>query len=180
MKLLRHARSRLLIGPLAVGALVILPAAPALAHAELISSTPANGATLTKAPTSVVLTFGEPILSEGAGIVVTGPDGARYDESDTLKAGNTEASIELNPAKISGEYTIEYRIVAEDGHVGEGTLTYTLQHGGSIPSSQPTSTPDPTSSNGSGGVIWVLGLGAIGLVLIVAMIAVFTRGRRRG
>lgn len=165
-------------------AAVPLFAAPAFAHAELISSSPEDGATLTKAPAQVVLTFGEPILSEGAGIVVTGPDGNRYDQSDTLQVGQTEASIELKPATTAGKYSVEYRIVAEDGHVGDGTLTYTLkgQQSSSTPapsevSAAPASS-DAANDDGGSSTPWILGLGAIGIVLVVALVVAFARGRR--
>lgn len=192
MSFLAHpARRRVLSSMIAMTGVFVSAtafASPAFAHAELVSSTPADGATLNKAPTSVILTFGEPILSAGSGIIVNGPDDNRYDLPDTLDVGDTEASVALKPANTAGEYTVEYRIVAEDGHVGTGTLTYTLK--GETPTSTLTPTPntipaapsvagDESSSSESGASsVWVLGLGAIGLVLLITLVVAFFRGRR--
>lgn len=47
-------------------------ATPAWAHAKLQSSSPAQGASLSAAPTRVVLTFGEPVRPARNPITVTG------------------------------------------------------------------------------------------------------------
>ena len=153
----------------------VVTSTPALAHAELISTSPEDGAVLAESPDAVVLTYAEPVTPEGSGIVVTGPDGKRYDLANTLMVGGTEASVELKPATAAGLYNVSYRIVAEDGHVGSGTLTYTVGDGSA---SDATPSPVPATSDGGGSTVWVLGAGAIGIVLIIAVIAVFTRGRR--
>ncbi len=157
---------------------------PALAHSELISSSPDNGAVLKTAPTEVVLTFDEEVLSAGSGIAVTGPDGSRYDIANTLDVVGTKATIALKPASTDGRYDVSYRIVSADGHITSAALTYTLtgQQSGSpasTPAQPTTSTSTSSGSSDSGGsTVWVLGAGAIGIVLIIAVIAVFTRGRR--
>src|SRR5215207_10660084 len=61
-----------------LGALVALVVAsrPAAAHTELISTTPADQQTVSRAPSVVVLTFDESVLAMGAQVVVTGPHGS--------------------------------------------------------------------------------------------------------
>lgn len=164
----------------------LLLSSPALAHSELIASSPDDGEVLVTAPSAIVLTFAEDVLPEGSGIVVSGPDGKRYDIADSLDVSGTEASISLKPATAEGRYDVSYRIVSADGHVASGALTYSVggveAAGGPSATASESPTPTPASSTGEpddgGSVVWVLGLGAIGIVLIAAMIAVFTRGRR--
>lgn len=177
-----------------LGSLAFLASPPhaALAHSELVSSSPSDGAELRKAPKEVVLTFGEEVLSQGSGIVVNGPDGQRYDIAASLTVGGTKASIDLEPASTDGRYDVSYRVVSVDGHVVSGSTTYSLV--GVKPTKSTASTPTPTggsdtlnstltvtedeSEDSGTSVVCVLGLGAIGLVLLVAIVAFFARGRR--
>jgi len=50
----------------------------AAAHTELIGSDPADGATLEQAPSSITLTFNEPVQDFEPLLAVTGPDGQPY------------------------------------------------------------------------------------------------------
>ena len=91
--------------------------APASAHAELLSATPAAGSTLAKAPKSVVLQFGEDILEMASNIItVIGPDGSQVDNGNTLVNGDT-AAVGLEDIADAGTYTVTYRIASKDGHV---------------------------------------------------------------
>ena len=60
----------------------VVVAAPAAAHDELISSTPATDEQLAVAPESVTLTFSGEILPMGAAVVVADADG--HDWADGL------------------------------------------------------------------------------------------------
>jgi len=185
-----HVFARLLgfflCATVAMGAMLVT-ASPSFAHSELISTSPEEGASLTKAPTEIVLTFGEEVLEQGGAIVVTSPNGDRLDKVATLQIGGTTAGVRLLRAVDSGTFGVSYRVVSVDGHVVEGSYEYRLDLPGSAGSPTPTtsldetsSSPSPTtdSTDGSLGTVWVLGLGAIGLVLVAAVIAVFARKRR--
>ncbi len=174
----------------AVASLVALAGvgAPALAHSELLKSTPADGDRLTKAPRQVELVFGEGVQEQGGAIVVTDPDGARVDKASTFTTDGNVAAVALSPATTAGEYTVSYRVVSADGHVVRGTYAYELAGTSPSPSeadsTRSVATPSPVAATGadedSTGVVWVLGLGAIGLALLAAVIAVAVRGRRGG
>ena len=56
----------------------LLTAAPAFAHTTLESSDPADGASLSTAPTQVTLTFAEAVNLPSDPIGVTGPDGSAW------------------------------------------------------------------------------------------------------
>ena len=172
-------------------ALVTLAAAPASAHSELLESTPADGERLTVAPTEIELVFGEDVQQQGGAILVTGTDGVRYDRPSSFATSDNVATVRLTPASSApGRYLVAYRIVSADGHVVDGSFGYrVLETGGSDAedpeSLDPSATPlggaptDPGAGDESGvGVVWVLGLGAIGLALLAALIAVAVRGRR--
>ena len=104
------------------------------------------------------------------------------------------ATVQLATNAPVGTYTVNFRVVSADGHVVSDTFSYRVV---SSTSSAPTPSGSATTSSaaassdsspvagttdaeeGSGSsAIWVLGLGAIGLVLVAAMIAVVVRGRR--
>lgn len=177
-----------LVGATMLGVLALLPASPASAHSELLESTPAEGATLSEAPSEVQLVFGESVLEDGSSILVTS-GGATVSKPNTFTAQDTVASVQLAPGQ-PGSYTVAFRVVSADGHVVSDTYTYTVT-GSQSPSANPTESPSlnesqaaatspPTdeSDDSGGSVVWVLGLGAIGIVLIAALIAVAVRGRR--
>jgi methionine-rich copper-binding protein CopC len=179
-------------GLLIIGALgaVLFQAAPATAHSELLETSPASGAVLDAVPRDIQLTFGEEVQSQGSGIVVKGPSGQRYDDATTFTVDRNVASVELQPddaSYVDGQYTVSYRVVSADGHIVSGSYGFRLKGVG--PSGQPTpaltSTLDASPAAGTSesedsgsGVVWVLGLGAIGIVLVAAVISVAVRGRR--
>ncbi|MFW6773373.1 copper resistance CopC family protein [Nocardioides sp. CPCC 205120] len=114
---------------LAAALLVLAPlalAAPAQAHASLVSSTPEDGATLDGAPTEVALQFSGEVRAP-AYVVVTGPAGDVVD-GDPVIDGDT-VTQPLGDG-IEGGYTIAYRVVSEDGHPISGQLTYQVGTGG--------------------------------------------------
>jgi methionine-rich copper-binding protein CopC len=105
-----------------VGALAVT--APASAHADLKSSTPASGATVTSAPTEVVLQF----VDSPAGhttITVTGPNGTDATAGMTRATG-AKATVPLRQQLSNGLYTVAYSTVAADGHPMMGAIEFTL------------------------------------------------------
>lgn len=124
----------------ALAALVLAAAAlaialPASAHAELVSSTPEDGATLTEL-TSVHLEFSEDLLDIGNSITVTDGAGA-HDLTVTVEGATLDAPVS---GLVPGAITIAWRNASVDGHTEEGELHVTL----SAPSPSPSPTPTPT------------------------------------
>jgi copper resistance protein C len=179
-------------GLLSLGVLsaVLLQATPATAHSELLETSPASGAVLDAVPREVQLTFGEDVQSQGSGIVVKGPSGQRYDDATTFTVDRNVASVELRTDDGSygdGQYTVSYRVVSADGHIVSGSYGFRLKSVAASDQSTPARTPTLDASPAAGtsesedsgsGVVWVLGLGAIGIVLVAAVISVAVRGRR--
>ena len=177
-----------------VAAIFVLPAGPASAHSELLESTPADGDTLTSAPRQVQLVFGENVQEQGGAIVVEAADGTRVDQPRTFATDANVATVQLTSNAPAGKYTVTFRVVSADGHIVSDSFGYQLTPS---PTATPASSDTATTSapaadsdsspvagtndadEGSGtSVIWVLGLGAIGVALVAAMIAVVVRGRR--
>lgn len=161
-------------------ALVALPTTAA-AHSELISADPEAGSTLSEVPDQVTLTFNEPVQKQGSTILVKAGTQVVSDPS-TFTVDGTGASVDLEAGEASGAYTVSYRVVSADGHVVRASYSFAVDNGRSSTPSQTASTePSPVSNEtggSSGSVVWVLGLGVIGLALIAALIAVAMRGRR--
>lgn len=172
------------------GVLVLAPVSQASAHSELIESTPVSGATLDKAPNEVQLVFGEPVQQQGGYILVSVRDTIVSEES-TFAANENVATVQLVAAGQPGTYTVSFRVVSADGHIVSDKFEYEVVDASVYTSTDPTQTSsddasqaaatsaptgEPDGSNGS--VVWVLGLGAIGIALVAAMIAVAVRGRR--
>lgn len=112
-------------------------AVPALAHADLASSTPKDGARLDTPPTTVELTFTEGLVQAKSSIRLVGPDG----EVGTAKPARDGAKvIRLEDLALGpGEYTVKWTAGADDGHVERGTIRFTVT--GAAPTSTPSVVP---------------------------------------
>lgn len=110
---------------------VLFTSSPALAHDELVSSTPESGATLEAGPIPISLAFEEsPLALEfGTGNLIAvadavtgeqlGPACARIDGS------NLTATVNL---QTPGKYKILWRVVSEDGHVVSGDYLINVEN----------------------------------------------------
>lgn len=168
----------------AAGALVML-AAPAQAHDELISTSPADKSQVAALPDQVVLTFEEPPAKTGSQVLITGPNG-NVQSGVPVFSGNkvTQAIKDGSPA---GTYTVIWRITADDGHAVFGKFAFTAAAGntpGSPTSTTTAAAPSPsasttntasTSKSGAGKALWLVVL----LLLIVPIWLFLRRGASR-
>lgn len=153
--------------PVAVFALlsVLALAAPAAAHTEVVATSPTAGERMDQAPTQVTITTVEPVREIGSAIVVTAPSGARVDDGSTEIDGAITL-VGLVALKEYGIYTVDYRLLASDGHPIEGAFTFTLVEGAATqsptleptetPTDQPTTEPEPSDSGSF--PLWILAL----------------------
>lgn len=109
---------------IAVLATFALYALEAGAHAKVIESTPAADAVIAVAPKEIVLVFKSPtrltaLSIEGAGQAkqALGP----------IPTESTARIVVAAPSLKPGEYTITWNAVGQDGHMGNGTIKFTLQ-----------------------------------------------------
>lgn len=175
-----------------------LLAPTALAHSELVSSDPADGATLDSPPTTVSFTFSEPLMPDFVRIIGTNPEGVTGDLPVSSVEGPT-ATVDWPAGAQGGTWQVSYRVVSQDGHPIEGGITFTYDGPspsptGALPTSAaPTSTaptsaaptsaaPSPStspaadSSGGSSGLL-IAGL-AVGAIVIVGVLIALVARRR--
>jgi len=127
---------------LAVFALSVAPAASA--HTSLVSATPADGDVLTE-PASLRLEFSEELLTIGDSAKITSADGTTVDLVIDLSVPRV-LSAPLPQDLSAGEYVINWRVVANDGHPLEDTIdfTYAPTGGASADSTSPSASATPT------------------------------------
>jgi len=135
-------------------ALILVPAlslvllSTALAHAKLVSSDPAAGAKLTKAPAKVTLVFSEEISDKEteSNFTVTDESGATVGTGklDTNDLDHKTLSGTLKDGLGDGIYTVKWQTITPDdnGH-SEGTFTFGVNK---EPAAQPTAKPEPTEA----------------------------------
>ncbi len=105
----------------------LAPALPAAAHDDVVSSTPAEGETITAAPEFFSVTTSEPMLDltgegTGFGIEVTDENGLYYGDGCVAVQDATMSSVAaLGPA---GDYTLTYQYVGSDGHTLSDTIGF--------------------------------------------------------
>jgi len=158
---------------LLAGLALLLGATPALAHARLQSSDPADGASLDAAPQRVTLTFNEAMTEGFNTITVVGPDQGHY-ETDDIVVDGSSVSVAVQPLGPAGRYEIGYRVVSADGHPINGSVGFTLTTPGTGGSSAaappanaaaPSAEPAPAPADGGGGSpVWPWIVGAVVLV----------------
>ncbi|MGI8615065.1 MAG: copper resistance CopC family protein [Nocardioidaceae bacterium] len=127
--------------------------APAAAHAELIGSSPTDGTTVRTLADSVSLTFGEAVSSPAA-VVVKDAAGTQVQAGDPTIDGGV-VTEQLSGTGAPGQYTLDYRVVSDDGHPVTGELTFTVSGGApSTGAGALGATPSTASAADSGGSFW--------------------------
>ena len=107
---------------------LLVTAAPAWAHATLVSSSPADSAIVRQAPARVSATFDEPVVVSADSLRVFAPSGARVDTGGTARGSKpAEINVALAPGLTRGTYTVAWHVVAaDDGHRTQGEFTFSI------------------------------------------------------
>ena len=124
---------RRLVLAIVTAALAVVLALPgmALAHAELLTATPAAGIVLDAAPTSITLTFSEPVeislggirLFDGSGRSVA--VGASRHPSGSAATSDPDRAVTVDLGPLSdGSYVVDWRVVSADSHPVQGAYTF--------------------------------------------------------
>jgi methionine-rich copper-binding protein CopC len=120
-------------------------ATSANAHADLVSSSPADGSTLEVPPAKISLTFSEPVLAAGAAVVVTEASGQQVGVGKIEVSGATISVA--SPADLAaGEYTVTWRATAEDGHAMTGKFEFTYNGDAVVSNATPMMTALETTT----------------------------------
>ena len=114
----------LIAAMIAMGA-VLLPGAPAAAHAALTTATPEPGSVVATAPPEITLTFTEGVTPVPDRTQVLAPDGKRI--TGTVTATGSTLRIQVRRAdQPLGTYLVSYRIISSDSHPVGGAMTFSV------------------------------------------------------
>ncbi|MBN9212281.1 MAG: hypothetical protein BGO45_04265 [Microbacterium sp. 71-36] len=124
-------------------AALLVPASPALAHDELVSSDPSADAVLDALPAQITLSYSADILdSDGASVIqVTDATGTSLTDGAPTVSGTVVTQALAGSA--SGAVTVVWRVVSSDGHPIDGTFSFTVP---AAPTPTATATPTTTPS----------------------------------
>src|SRR5260370_39793127 len=95
---------------------------PAWAHAALVSSSPAQNASLSAPPPQVTLTFAEAVTLPKSPVLVVGPAGALWQLGEPTVAGPVVTVPVTSANGPAGSYTLTYRVISDDGDGVSGTV----------------------------------------------------------
>ncbi len=178
----------LALGSVAALVSVIVFAAPAAAHEDLLASTPATGEQLASAPDNVSLTFSAEVLTIGAAVIVVDQSGRDWVAGEPIVTEGVVTAPLADDLPEAG-YEIRWRVVSADGHPISGLIPFSvgdaepLERAAAAPSSgDAASTEQSTqdlSARQDGTVLRVVLVGLGGAVLALAVFTLIFFFRRR-
>lgn len=100
-------------------------AQPAMAHAQLASTEPAEAAILDAAPDRIKLHFEEPVRTVLDGVRVYDQDGRRIDTKKASLVKGDDTTVEMSLGNLrNGGYVVVWRVVSADSHPVRGVFTF--------------------------------------------------------
>lgn len=171
---------RSLAGVVAALALLVIGPAAVLAHADLVTSDPANGTTLTASPATITATYAEAFDTKRSSMELLGPDGATLATNEPATEATAESmTIPGFSTLAAGTYSVRWTtITPDDNGIERGTFTFTVAAATFARSASPSAAPDAaataTASPGAGGGSPSGGVGdvALPLVALAALVVV--------
>lgn len=125
-----------------LAAALALPAV-VLAHAELTSTSPKDGATLETSPETVSARFTEALLASKSSISVRVAGGEEV-ASGGVDAGDAKVLTVALPPLTAGTYQVRWTAASDDGHVERGRFEFTVA---ATATPEPTEAPTPTPTD---------------------------------
>jgi methionine-rich copper-binding protein CopC len=129
------------------GLLLVLAESPAWAHAQLMKSSPANGAAYASTPSTIRAWFSEELAASGSYLRL-------YDAHNKilatggLDASNREALRLVPPHLSPGSYLVRWHVVAaDDNAVTQGSFRFSIGGAAMAPSTMTTSPTSGTASS---------------------------------
>src|SRR5918911_2498380 len=106
---------------------LVLLCAPALAHASLVETDPADGAELSQAPKQVQLRFNEPVEAEFTPVKVLDQQGNRVDREDAQVGSDDRRTVVAGLKELAkGTYTVQWRVISADTHPANGSYEFSV------------------------------------------------------
>jgi copper transport protein len=122
--------------PVVLACAALLAWAPAaFAHAQLLASTPASGATVASQPPEVIFKFNQNVGGTLGAVRVYDAQGNEVDNLDVSHPEGHEhwMGVGLKPGLSDGTYTATYRVISADTHIVYGGLVFNIGHPGAAP-----------------------------------------------
>jgi copper transport protein len=128
-------RARLAFLLALAGALVLASAPSALAHAQLLGTSPQSEATLAKQPAEVIFEFNQAVGGTLGAVRVYNAQGVEVDNLDVNHPEGHEhwMGVGLKGGLPEGTYTATYRVISADTHIVYGGLVFNIGHAGAAP-----------------------------------------------
>jgi methionine-rich copper-binding protein CopC len=106
--------------------ILILAAAPALAHSFLVDASPSSKDHVAASPKNIKLRFGGGVEPAYSKLTVETPDGKVLAQGAVGKP-ETPRELSLDAPDLSpGRYIVRYRVLSTDGHIVEGNYEFTV------------------------------------------------------
>jgi methionine-rich copper-binding protein CopC len=115
---------RLLVSVLTVCALSLLPRV-ALAHAHLLSSTPAANVTVHGPAVSIELRFNSRVDGHHSVLTLVGSDG--HTEALAIDNQSGESNLNAHTTLKPGNYTLKWQALSTDGHITRGEIPFSVR-----------------------------------------------------
>ncbi len=115
--------------------LALTHASPALAHAQLLGTSPASGSTVATQPAEVIFQFNQNVGGTAGAVRVYNAQGDEVDDLDVSHPDGNEhwMGVGLRPHLPDGTYTGTYRVISADTHIVYGGLVFSIGHPGAAP-----------------------------------------------
>jgi len=105
------------------GAILVALASVAQAHTHLKEAMPADGSTVKAAPEQIMLMFSEAAKVTALTIQKEGGEEQKLAPLPTTASAHVMVPA---PKLAPGKYTVNYRVVSDDGHVMGGKVHFTI------------------------------------------------------
>jgi methionine-rich copper-binding protein CopC len=167
---------------LALGILVAGPVSLAFAHADLVQSTPDDGAVLASVPEQVELTFSEDLLPETVVVSVEDSAGMVIRVLE-LEVDGSDVIVAWPPGLSGTDYTVNYRVVSQDGHPVSGSLAFVIDDPSASAASSvvtpPAAAEAAAGDEGPNATAYAAIAAGLGVGIAIGFLFLVTR-RRRG
>jgi copper transport protein len=106
---------------------MLVPAAPAGAHAILEQTSPARGVTVDRQPKLVEFRFSEPVEGSFGAVRVFNAHGDRVDDDEIVRPhGDDTMGVGLKDGLADGSYTATFRVISADSHPVAGGFVFSI------------------------------------------------------
>src|SRR5262249_6732265 len=117
------------------------------AHASLVKAEPADGAVVARPPTTLTLTFNEPVAPVLVRLI--GPNGEAIALGAAV-AENATVSVSAPESLQRGTHVLSWRVISADGHPVGGALMFSV----GAPSGKPEAAAERPSDRRVGAALW--------------------------